>query len=68
MLVENPLAIGRHRFGLTVVDGDGTESQPDELVIEVRDRTVITPFPGMPRPIAVPTPPPLRPIRRRPPR
>jgi hypothetical protein len=67
VLVENPLAIGRHRFALTVVDGDGNESQPDELLLEVRGRTIVTPFPGVLPPIATPTPP-LRPIRRRTPR
>lgn len=67
VLVENPLAIGRHRFALTVVDGDGNESQPDELLLEVRGRTIVTPLPGVLPPIATPTPP-LRPIRRRTPR
>jgi hypothetical protein len=72
VLVENPLAVGRHRFALTVVDGDGNESQPDELVLEVRGRTVVTPvvtpLPGVLPPIATPTLPPLRPVRRRTPR
>lgn len=68
VLVENPLAIGRHRFALTVVDGDGKESLPDELVVEVRGRTVVTLPPVVLPPIAIPTTPPLRPVRRRSPR
>jgi len=71
VLVENPLAVGRHRFALTVVDGEGNESLPDELLLEVRGRTVVTPVvtppPGAPPPIAISTPP-LRPNRRKPPR
>jgi hypothetical protein len=64
VLVENPLAVGRHRFALTVVDDNGNESQPDELVLEVRARTIVTP-PVVVPPIVITTPP-VRPIRRTP--
>jgi hypothetical protein len=68
VLVENPLTIGRHRFTLTVVDDAGTESKPDELVLEVRGRSTVGPLPGVVPPIVFPTAPPLQPIRRKTPR
>jgi hypothetical protein len=67
VLVENALALGRHRFTLIVIDGDGNESQPDDLVLEVRGRTIVTPTPGVLPPIVITTPP-VRPVRRRTPR
>jgi len=67
VVVENALAIGRHRFTLSVINGDGNESQPDVLVLEVRGRTIVTPTPGVLPPIVITTPP-VRPIRRRSPR
>jgi hypothetical protein len=67
VVVENALALGRHRFTLIVIDGDGNESQPDELVLEVRGRTIVTPTPGVLPPIVITTPP-VRPVRRRTPR
>jgi hypothetical protein len=35
VVVENALAVGRHRFTLTVVDDQGNESAADELELEV---------------------------------
>jgi hypothetical protein len=67
VVVENALAAGRHRFTLIVIDGDGRESLPDELVLEVRGRTIVTPTPGVLQPIE-PNRPPLRPVRRKAPR
>ena len=40
VVVENALAFGRHRFALIVIDGDGRESMPDELVLEVPEDEV----------------------------
>lgn len=36
LLVENRLAVGRHRFALVVIDNDGNESAPDVLTVTVR--------------------------------
>ena len=36
LLVENNLAIGRHRFELVVIDNGGLESAPAELIVTVR--------------------------------
>lgn len=36
---QNPLALGRHRFNLTVTDDSGNVSAPDEVVVIVADRT-----------------------------
>ena len=36
LLVENRLAVGRHRFALVVIDNDGNESEPDVLTVTVR--------------------------------
>jgi hypothetical protein len=67
VVVENALAIGRHRFALTVVDDLGNESAADELELEVRRRLIVgPPVPGVLPPIADPTPVPLRPRRRNP--
>ena len=35
---ESPLALGRHRFRLIVVDDSGNKSVPDEVVILVADQ------------------------------
>lgn len=35
---ETPLALGRHRFRLIVVDDSGNKSVPDEVVILVADQ------------------------------
>ena len=42
--VDAGLAIGRHRFRLEVIDGDGHRSAPDEVVVEVQ-RIVVNPGP-----------------------
>lgn len=34
---ENPLAVGRHRFQLVVVDDSGNQSEPDEVEVRVID-------------------------------
>jgi hypothetical protein len=65
VVVENALAVGRHRFALIVIDGDGQESLPDELLVEVQRTRVVNPLPGVLPPIA-PSPAPLRPPRRKP--
>lgn len=52
VVVENALAIGRHRFALTVVDDRGAESAADQFVVEVR-RSIIDP--ALP-PVAAPPP------------
>jgi len=39
VVVENRLEPGRHRFRLVVVDDDGNESAPDEVVVVVLGRT-----------------------------
>jgi hypothetical protein len=67
VVVENALAIGRHRFTLIVIDGDGRESLPDELVLEVQRGRLVGPVPGVLQPID-PIPAPLRPVRRKAPR
>jgi len=36
---QNPLALGRHRFSLTVTDDSGNVSVPDEVEVIVADRT-----------------------------
>lgn len=36
LLVENDLAVGRHRFELVVIDNGGLESAPAELIVTVR--------------------------------
>jgi len=53
IVVENALAIGRHRFALVVVDDQGNESTPVQHVVDVR-RTIITPL----QPIVGPVSPP----------
>jgi hypothetical protein len=56
LTVENDLAPGRWRFRLVVVDDDGVESKPAELIVTVRappsppPRPGPTPTPGGPRP------------------
>lgn len=35
LLVENILRPGRHRFRLVVVDTDGTESEPADILVTV---------------------------------
>lgn len=67
VVVDNALALGRHRFTLIVIDGDGKESLPDELLVEVQRGRVVVPRPGVLPPI-VPNTPPLRPVRRKAPR
>jgi hypothetical protein len=67
VVVENALAVGRHRFALIVIDGDGRESMPDELVLEVQRSRLVSPVPGVLQPIT-PNRPPLRPVRRKAPR
>jgi hypothetical protein len=47
--VDNALAVGAHRFALSVVDDRGRESLADAIVVEVR------------RAIAGPVPPPIVP-------
>ena len=39
--VDAGLKVGRHRFRLVVVDTQGLESAPDELVVEVGDSTIV---------------------------
>jgi hypothetical protein len=36
ILVENKLAVGTHRFRLTVIDNDKNESAPTEIVVTIR--------------------------------
>jgi hypothetical protein len=67
VVVENALPVGRHRFALIVIDGDGKESLPDELLVEVQRGRLVSPVPGVLQPIE-PIPPPLRPVRRKAPR
>jgi hypothetical protein len=67
VVVENALAIGRHRFALIVIDGNGKESLPDELLVEVQRSRLVGPVPGVLQPIE-PNRPPLRPVRRKAPR
>lgn len=42
--VENPLRPGAWRFRLTVVDNDGNESAPAELVVTVTARATVPPI------------------------
>lgn len=46
---ERPLALGRHRFRLIVVDDSGNKSAPDEVEIIVADRTAPTAVLNAPR-------------------
>jgi hypothetical protein len=39
LLVENKLAVGRHRFSLVVVNDRGAASEPHVLVLTVRGGT-----------------------------
>ena len=48
LLVENKLAVGRHRFALVVVNERGVSSDPVQLVVAVRPATVRGPL-GVPR-------------------
>jgi len=43
--VENQLEPGDYRFQLTVVDSNGIESEPAELVVTVRGRRPFRPIP-----------------------
>lgn len=43
LLVENKLAVGRHRFSLVVVGGSGTESAPAVLEVTVRRAIPVRP-------------------------
>lgn len=53
IVVENALAIGRHRFALIVVDDQGNESAPVQHVVEVR-RAVFEPLPPIAGPVSPP--------------
>ena len=48
LLVENKLAVGRHRFLLVVVNQRGVRSDPMEIVVAVRRAIVRGPL-GVPR-------------------
>ena len=48
LVVENDLPAGKHRFRLVVTNNDGVQSDPDEIVVAVRER--LTPGPQPPRP------------------
>ncbi|WP_341679308.1 hypothetical protein [Niveibacterium sp. SC-1] len=50
--VDRPLAIGRHRFRLVVVDDAGNASQPDEVVVIVADQGAPTAVLGAPSVVA----------------
>ena len=56
LLVENALAVGRHRFVLVVVDQRG-ESRPDIIEIEVRRGRVPPPIGPTDPIVRTPTPP-----------
>ena len=43
LLVENALAVGRHRFALVVIDQRG-ESKPDIIEVEVQRGRVLPPI------------------------
>lgn len=59
LTVDNPLAAGRWRFRLTVIDNDKNESAPVELIVTVREPRVVPPVHG---PILGPV---LDPVRER---
>jgi hypothetical protein len=53
LVVDNKLAVGRHTFQLVVVDDDGNQSAPHQLVVTVnpavvRPRRRPTPVPPTP--------------------
>ncbi len=56
--VDAGLAVGFHRFRLSVADAAGTTSAPDEVVVEVRSIR--------PTPIPTPTPVIRTPLRAKP--
>lgn len=56
LVVENRLALGRHRFRLEVIDEQGNVSLPDDWVVEVREPS--NPFDPLRPPVrGAPAPP-----------
>ena len=49
---NNPLAVGRHRFRLVVVDDSGNTSAPDEADVIVADTSAPTAVLGVPGTVA----------------
>jgi len=61
VVIDNALAVGHHRFALTVVDDSGLESAADVLVVEVR-RAIVDPTRPLEPPVLVdPVRPPVSP-------